>query len=55
MPFTFILVFFPQLHTAGQIVNEFVEGEDAEADFVVGCSGAALKQAGEGHSGWRTR
>lgn len=33
-----------------QIVNELVQRENAEADFVVARFGAALKQAGEGHS-----
>lgn len=40
-----------------QIVNELVERENAEADFVIGRFGAALKQAGEGHSrrwAWRS-
>lgn len=32
-----------------QIVNELVERENAEADFVVGRFAAALKQAGKGH------
>lgn len=33
-----------------QIVNELIERKNAEADFVVGRFGAALKQAGKGHS-----
>lgn len=40
------------LHILGQVVNQFIQGEDAEADFVVGCFRAALEQAGESHS-WR--
>lgn len=38
-----------QLHISGQVIDELVEGEDAEADLIVGCFSAALKQAGEGH------
>lgn len=44
-------VVLSRLYVPGQIVNKLVEGEDAEADFIVGCFGATLKQAGEGHGG----
>lgn len=54
LPFTFVVV-TSQLHIPGQIINKFVEAEDTEADLVVGCFGAALKQAGKGHSRWCTR
>lgn len=45
-----VLVFL--LHISWQVVDQFVQGEDAEADFVVGRLRAALEQAGESH-GWR--
>lgn len=48
-------------HILRQVVNQFVQGEDAEADFVVGCFRAALEEAGEGHGrrgpggGWQLK
>lgn len=50
---SFVVCFQPDV--PGQIIDELVEGEDAEADFVVSCFGTTLKQAGEGHSRWGSR
>lgn len=48
-------VILPGLYIHGQIVDELIEGEYAEADFIVGGFGAALKEAGEGHGGHSSR
>ncbi|TNN80403.1 hypothetical protein EYF80_009427 [Liparis tanakae] len=40
-----------QLCAPGQVVDELVEAEHAEADLLVGRFAAALEQAGEGHGG----
>lgn len=51
LPSSTFMTDISQLRLPGQIIDKLVEGEDAEADFIVGCFCAALKQAGEGHSG----
>ena len=52
LPSSTFMTDISQLRLPGQIIDKLVEGEDAEADFIVGCFCAALKQAGEGHSRW---
>lgn len=46
-------VLAPLLHVPRQVVDQLVQGEDAEADFVVGRFRAALEEAGESHGGRR--
>lgn len=46
-----ITIVTSRLCAPGQMVNELVEAEHAEAYLIVGRFAAALKQAGEGHGG----